>query len=177
LESSGCLVNAYECLRGIFHEGDLRRLVKDFKREIIKEDVADILSERISLLELKRYMRNQLLKDADVMSMRHGIELRVPFVDIVFFQGLSDIPAKYRLKNGKQLLKAAMPELPEWIVKQKKKGFLFPYERWMCSGEWSYELMRCRTQLSEILGRQEVSWYQSWVYFLVQRWKIRNTIE
>jgi asparagine synthase (glutamine-hydrolysing) len=177
LASSGCLVDAYECLRGIFHEGDLRRLVKEAKREIIKEDNAAGLSEKISLLELKRYMRNQLLKDADVMSMRHGIELRVPFVDISFFQGLSNIPAKHRLKNGKLLLKEAMPELPEWIIKQKKKGFLFPYERWMRSGTWSDELMRCRTELSEIVGRKEVSWYQSWIYFLVQQWKARHSIE
>ncbi len=36
---------------------------------------------RVSLLELSVYMRSVLLRDSDVMSMAHSIELRVPFLD------------------------------------------------------------------------------------------------
>src|SRR5205085_11042651 len=38
------------------------------------------LADEVSYLELTRYMRNQLLRDSDVMSMAWSLELRVPFV-------------------------------------------------------------------------------------------------
>jgi asparagine synthase (glutamine-hydrolysing) len=34
-----------------------------------------------SWIEMNLYMQNQLLRDSDVMSMIHGIEIRVPFLD------------------------------------------------------------------------------------------------
>ena len=36
---------------------------------------------RVTHLELRNYMRNTLLRDADCMSMAHGLEVRVPFLD------------------------------------------------------------------------------------------------
>src|SRR5688572_5761116 len=39
------------------------------------------LLQRVSWYESSLYMRNTLLRDADVFSMSHGLELRVPFVD------------------------------------------------------------------------------------------------
>ncbi len=32
-------------------------------------------------MEFNLYMQDQLLRDADVMSMAHGLEIRVPFLD------------------------------------------------------------------------------------------------
>lgn len=37
-----------------------------------------------SWIEMNLYMQNQLLRDSDVMSMAHGIEIRVPFLDSNF---------------------------------------------------------------------------------------------
>ena len=36
---------------------------------------------RVSSLELAHYTRNTLLHDADIFSMAHSLELRVPFLD------------------------------------------------------------------------------------------------
>jgi asparagine synthase (glutamine-hydrolysing) len=36
---------------------------------------------RVSYLEARCYMLNTLLRDSDVMSMAHGLELRVPLID------------------------------------------------------------------------------------------------
>ena len=58
----------------------------------------------VSRLELTRYMRNQLLRDSDVMSMASGVELRVPFIDSLLFDQLSRLPADQRLQPGKGLL-------------------------------------------------------------------------
>ncbi len=38
-------------------------------------------ADQFSACETLGYMKNQLLRDSDVMSMRWGLELRVPFVD------------------------------------------------------------------------------------------------
>jgi asparagine synthase (glutamine-hydrolysing) len=39
---------------------------------------------QVSWLETNIYMQNQLLRDADTMSMAHGVEIRVPFLDKEF---------------------------------------------------------------------------------------------
>ena len=58
------------------------------------------LGDAISQLELTRYLRNQLLRDADVMSMAHGVELRVPLLDLPLFATLRAIPSQLRLAPG-----------------------------------------------------------------------------
>ena len=51
-------------------------------------------------------MRNQLLRDSDVMSMASGVELRVPFIDVELFDTLSRIPRRPAAAAGKALLLA-----------------------------------------------------------------------
>src|SRR6185436_4528216 len=77
-------------------------------------DIDPTPEDSISRLELTRYMRNQLLRDTDVMSMAWGVELRVPFLDAPLFAAVSRIPASTRLEAGKQLLLHAVPEIPPW---------------------------------------------------------------
>ena len=90
----------------------------------------------MSRLELTRYMRNQLLRDADVMSMASGVEVRVPFVDGELFDWIARLPAAQRIQTGKALLYQAVPEIPQWVARRPKRGFILPIERWMAS-EWS----------------------------------------
>jgi asparagine synthetase B (glutamine-hydrolysing) len=42
---------------------------------------------RVSYLESRCYMLNTLLRDSDVMSMAHGLEVRVPLIDHQLAQG------------------------------------------------------------------------------------------
>jgi asparagine synthase (glutamine-hydrolysing) len=125
------------------------------------------LQDEISFQELSRYMRNQLLRDSDVMSMAHGFELRVPLVDSGLFSAVSAIPASLRLRGGKGLLLDAVPEIPEWIRNRPKGGFLFPYEKWLATPEW-------RTLFDEELHDMPVTpknWYQRWSVFVFKRWR------
>jgi len=46
--------------------------------------------------------------------------LRVPFVDRVLLESVATIPASLRLQQGKRLLTQAVPEVPEWVVNQKR---------------------------------------------------------
>lgn len=88
--------------------------------------------EYVSQLERHIYMKNQLLKDADYMSMWHGIEVRVPFLDIELL--VFSIPPALRFKCAwpKFLLTASNQSiLPHEIIFGEKKGFTFPYSVWM----------------------------------------------
>ena len=108
-------------------------------------------------------MRNQLLRDSDVMSMAHSLELRVPLVDSVLFETLATIPAETRLQPGKRLLVQAVPEMPEWVMNQKKRGFLFPYQKWLGS-EWGDAFAKV-TQGSPV---PTPNWYQKWSIFVLR---------
>jgi len=85
-------------------------------------------------LEFTHYLQNQLLKDADVMSMAHSIETRVPYLDhrlVEYVTGLS--PAlKLDRDRPKPLLLAALGDaLPREVWNRPKMGFTFPLDLWM----------------------------------------------
>lgn len=85
-------------------------------------------------LEQDLYMKNQLLRDADAMSMQHGIEIRVPFLDTEFLTCVNSIKTGLRFdpKLAKGLLiKSYQNILPEEIWKRKKMGFSFPLQKWL----------------------------------------------
>jgi len=84
-------------------------------------------------METHLYMQNQLLKDADVMSMAHGIEIRVPFLDAAFLQYCMNIHPriKYSGRLPKSLLiQAFKNELPAAVWNRPKMGFSFPFTEW-----------------------------------------------
>ena len=119
----------------------------------------------MSLLEISRYMRNQLPRDSDVMSMAWRLELRVPLVDRVLLETIASIPSNMRLVPGKQLLIQTVPELPYWVVNRPKRGFSFPFEQWF-AGEWS-------NLLPQIECEQHIPlkpWYRRWSLVILQHW-------
>jgi len=76
-----------------------------------------------------------LLQVEDRMSMAHGLESRVPFLDHPLVEFAATIPADIKFKDGslKKLLVNAMgSELPELIKTRKDKmGFPVPLNEWM----------------------------------------------
>jgi len=85
-------------------------------------------------MEWHIYMQNQLLRDADVMSMKHSIEIRVPFLDDANIQlAMSLSPdLKYIGPKPKQfLINSFGHELPDVIWNRPKMGFAFPFAKWM----------------------------------------------
>lgn len=84
--------------------------------------------------ELRTYMADVLLRDSDVMSMRHSLELRVPFVDRPLIEWLWKQPAHFRFTPGhpKSALAAAVPDLlPPDLASRRKRGFALPMDLWM----------------------------------------------
>ena len=170
------IARAYEAFRGIFSRRSARMMAARYagvplaeflKRlgEPAEELVAGNALDEVSRCELSRYMRHQLLKDSDVMSMAHSLELRVPLVDRKLFEAVASIPAAIRLQQGKRLLVDAVPELPAWVVNQKKKGFLFPYQQWAQS-TWGSVFQETNARLPV----RSPTWYQTWCAFMLDRW-------
>src|SRR5205807_4220341 len=64
---------------------------------------------RVSLLESRCYMLNTLLRDGDVMSMAHGLELRVPLIDHKLAESVFAMPGDWKISarmNKPALMKA-----------------------------------------------------------------------
>jgi len=98
-----------------------------------------------SWMEFHLYMQNQLLKDADVMSMAHGVEIRVPFLDQGLVKTLLSINAedKFSGKLPKQLLIDSCKDiLPEQVWNRPKMGFSFPFSNWMKNNSYLEDLMQ-----------------------------------
>jgi asparagine synthase (glutamine-hydrolysing) len=79
-------------------------------------------------------MQNQLLRDTDVMSMSHGLEVRVPFLDEEFIKVVNSIAPQIRFENNppkKLLIDSFKTLLPETVWNRPKMGFSFPLQQWM----------------------------------------------
>ena len=87
----------------------------------------------VSWLEQNIYMRSQLLKDTDYMSMQHGVEVRVPFLDKEFLKLVYKIDPKIKFSRTtpkKLLIDAFKDILPKEVWQRKKMGFTFPFQEW-----------------------------------------------
>ncbi len=90
--------------------------------------------EIMSAWELRTYMADVLLRDSDVMSMRHSLELRVPFVDRPLVEWLWHQPTSFKsgpLPAKTSLTEATRDLLPPGLVTRPKQGFSLPFPVWM----------------------------------------------
>ncbi|MEO5903214.1 MAG: asparagine synthase (glutamine-hydrolyzing) [Gemmatimonadaceae bacterium] len=164
----GTALSAFHAQRGIFTEPEARELAQSITgtdpgpADWRAFDGTSEPLDQVSMLELTRYMRNQLLRDSDVFSMASGLELRVPFVDARLFESISIIPALSRLRSGKALLVDAVPEIPEWVRGQPKRGFRFPFEDWTRDGFG--KLLDVADEVSPVPLRE---WYRRWALAVV----------
>ncbi len=93
-----------------------------------------------------------LLQVEDRMSMAHGVEARVPFLDHPLVEFAATIPADIKFKNGelKRLLKTVFSDrLPQAITNRKDKmGFPVPINLWLKRGG------KARDLIGDILGSE-----------------------
>lgn len=136
----------------------------------------------ISYLEMSHYLKNQLLRDSDVFSMAHSIELRVPFVDNVLFEKVVPIPDEYKIKNNisKFLLKEILKgKVSEKILYQKKQGFVVPIELWLKNEAKEIvkeELLKSEIYRKDIVEKllnmffeNKLHWSRIWSLFILNR--------
>lgn len=124
----------------------------------------------IAHLEYSTYMRHMLLRDADVMSMAHALELRVPLLEHYVVECAASARAEWRKPDPRPkplLIDAAGPRLPERVWRDKKRGFAFPWNHWMLGA------LRPRAEATlydaprwEALGLNAVAVRESWDRFV-----------
>jgi asparagine synthase (glutamine-hydrolysing) len=147
---------------------------------------------QVSYLEARCYMRNTLLRDSDGMSMAHGLELRVPFLDRDLAHRIFSLPGKCKLGTSPKplLVNALNGALPENIVRRPKRGFTLPFERWLrdelreplqesLSGNGAgplASLLNARA-VSEVWSdflSGKTSWSRPWALHVLDRWCAQN---
>jgi asparagine synthase (glutamine-hydrolysing) len=167
LNSEGGWLEAFHAMRGIFTPEEAAELAEYLTGQRPKApdwttgELPTTGPEIAGWLEVTRYMRNQLLRDSDLFSMAHGIELRVPFVDARLAEALLELPPEFRLEKGKALLIDAVPEIPEWVRNRPKKGFVFPFARWIEQG--MSEMLDEARRVSPV---PLATWYRTWALAL-----------
>jgi len=133
----------YLLLRGLFVSDDIAQIldtdVKQVNEILFGEntipDLGPYNKEHAAWFETNLYMQNQLLRDTDVLSMSHGLEVRVPFLDEDFQQLVGRISPEIRFnkKQPKKLLIDSFDNLlPDAVWNRPKMGFTFPLQEWMC---------------------------------------------
>jgi len=138
---------AYRALRGFFMPEELPSLIGPaLADDVDAADAVDRADEgrfaaaglesavaSVARMETRGFLGAQLLRDVDAMSMAHGLEVRVPFVDHelqgAIWPSLGQHPS---LVKGKRLLHESLPKpLPAAIVTRPKQGFTLPFDSWM----------------------------------------------
>ncbi|BBN98400.1 asparagine synthetase B [Sporolactobacillus terrae] len=90
--------------------------------------------DQMQLVDLKTWLRGDILTVADRMTMAHSLELRVPFLDVHVFEAARTLPAALRTGEGttKYAFREAMRGIvPDSILFRKKLGFPVPIRIWL----------------------------------------------
>jgi len=143
--AAGAPERFYAILRNVWdHDTDAGRLlygdtmlsmdrqpaIRHFEAYFTQGLHSDILADSL-WLELNTKMIDDFLLSEDRVSMAHGIESRVPFLDLDLVRLAFSIPARLKMRGAETkylFRKAVASYLPEPILKKKKWGFSFnPY--------------------------------------------------
>lgn len=144
---------------------------------------------RVSYLESRCYMLNTLLRDTDVMSMAHGLEVRVPLIDHLLAEKLIALPGAWKIdrQTPKPLLVGALRgALPDRVIHRPKRGFTLPFEHWLKDELHDAVQMTLGNiaggPLANILNAAAIdnvwddfqhgrtSWSRPWSLYVLQRW-------
>jgi asparagine synthase (glutamine-hydrolysing) len=200
------VIHPYFLARALFTTEQRNSLLTSVKNESrvramapLQESLSHTLAldpvNRVSYLEARCYMLNTLLRDSDVMSMAHGLELRVPLLDHRLADKLFALPGAWKLDNNmpKPLLVGALKGLlPDQIVHRKKQSFTLPFEQWLREDlrpEVEAALPRIgQGPLGSVLNQKSVlqiwddflnkrtSWSHVWSLYVLERWCEVNSV-
>jgi asparagine synthase (glutamine-hydrolysing) len=95
------------------------------------DDIGELMTDTdelggLQFLELRCTLPDELLMYADKLSMAHGLELRVPYVDKEIVEYVERLPANLKVRNGSRKWlhrQVCQTYLPDAIIARKKRGF------------------------------------------------------
>jgi len=101
---------------------------------------------RFMALDRETWLRDDAFVRSDRLSMRHGLELRVPLTDDALVSFAASLPRAFSVdaRETKKLWREAFADrcLPE-ILNEPKRGWVPPHAKWLRSGlrAWSEEML------------------------------------
>ena len=104
-------------------------------------------TKQLQYADLQTWLVDDALNRGDRMSMAHGVEARVPFLDTDLVSLALAIPPRYMVGNragGKVLLKEALRDfIPDFVYNEPKRGFFSPVAKWLRGDlqEWAREIL------------------------------------
>ncbi|MFI5177512.1 MAG: asparagine synthase (glutamine-hydrolyzing) [Vicinamibacterales bacterium] len=204
VESDGTLSQMFPILRQLFPARDRAELLGERAVNASRAEgdpyvalLADAEARSQGLGELalvcyaesRTYMHDVLLRDTDQMSMRHGLEVRVPLLDhhlVEYLMGLPD-DARHGGATPKPLLVESLGEPLPAVCLRPKRGFVLPFREWMrgplrafCEGHLGADGLGGRGVMQApaiealwrafLAGERRTSWSRPWTLVALDAW-------
>ncbi len=114
-----------------FLQGD-KPLLRTLYWRAADGDADGALAEMLQI-DWANYLPEYILRKGDLCTMAHGLELRAPMLDHVFFQILLGLPERTRFtKPPKSMLAPALDAVSDLeLFARKKRGFNPPLKPWL----------------------------------------------
>lgn len=174
------------------------------RNSLLKESSESDLQLKVGNESLNNFLKadqkfvlpNDMLKKVDLMSMRHSLEVRTPFLDRELVDFVNTLPESFKFEHGtgKRVLRDAFQGmLPDEIFTRSKKGFEVPLQNWIAKS-WD-KLAEKDWFDDEFLKRQNIFRFEGvdsmkkqffsnnpgesaivvWAYLVFQNWYSRWT--
>lgn len=90
--------------------------------------------QRMLYVDCVNLLPSQFLEKVDKSTMAHGIEVRVPFLDVALAEYAMGLPSDMKVRSFQKkwiLRRALRGVVPDDILDGKKTGFSVPYQHWL----------------------------------------------
>lgn len=139
----------------IFSEKEKSKLLRKYNSNYHYTNVTKPIYEEVSHLhaihqmqsiDLRTWLRGDILVKADRMPQTHGLNIRLPFLDTEVFNVASELQPYESIANGttKYALREAMRGIvPDSVLYNRKLGFPVPIRHWLKNElyEWAKEVI------------------------------------
>lgn len=184
-------LSLYLTIRGLFYINDVAEILNIDKKEIqdyLKSFTLPLILYKMNpidflqYMEINFYLKGQLLKDIDFMSMCHSIETRVPYLDHILVEYIKDLDPKLKINRNicKPLLANSLKDLlPKEIIHRKKQSFVFPFSVWLKNYQKQLEdLIFEKTRINKDYAyklckdfkNNRIHWSKFWTLVVLNQW-------
>lgn len=171
----------YLLYRGLFTPKDVASILNITQQQVwqvignykFDNTVKNLLPQnRATYYETTVYMQSQLLKDSDMQSMWHSLELRVPFLDIDLINYVNNLHPCIKFNNKVDkpkplLVDAFIQELPNKIWNRPKQGFTFPFENWFTTMNVFKNVNLVPQWIFKLFMQRKLNFARLWSVFLI----------
>jgi len=125
--------NALSYLSPGYIENYTNHKIEKYKYDLLHDMSNGISINDILLADIRLVLPNDMLYKVDLMSMAHGLEVRVPFLDHDVVEFAFSLPENYKINQKRQkiILRDILKDLlPGKLHRRPKHGFEVPLLKW-----------------------------------------------